>query len=579
MRASEHRCIRRGLGILGLLVLGLFLTGARHPAPRVEGRSEPVDVVRQALSRQAGRAETEVWEQRAYEALRAEGWMWARVRTVDARDGGRRPRLEIEAGPRARLARLELRGPDAGLATIWRDAAGLVPGTVLRPSVWDRRVRNGLRALGERGRVFASATVVRQETDPRTGEIDLVVLVRPGDRARIAKIRVEGATHTREEVLARLSGLRPGDLVRESALENARTRLEGRPQLVDRVLAVGLARRDEDPETVDLILRVAQPPTTGRFSAAVGAVRDEADETRLSGTVDLALLDLFGTARSFEGRWSDDGRARRRLDLSYLEPMVLGTGLDVRLELGQRHEDEVYDTFRGDLRVELPTTGRRALGFLVGFDRTTFLGELGRVRWRQRLGASFAWQRPRPMGAGGYGSLRSSVEAARVRDVRVEAGGTERVEASVTQTLVEFDGAAGRAFSRNVAARAHLSWRSTETDRLPLPRSEAWALGGATTVRGYQEERFLGERIAWGGAELVFGPARGGQAYGFLDVGWVQTSVTDEDVLRRDERWLRGFGLGVRSPTALGALDLSLGFAERFGFDAGKLHLVLSRTF
>jgi len=100
-------------------------------------------------------------------------------------------------------------------------------------------------------------------------------------------------------------------------------------------------------------------------------------------------------------------------------------------------------------------------------------------------------------------------------------------------------------------------------------------LGGATTVRGYAEERFLGERVAWGGGEVVLGPADGGQGFLFLDLGWVQTTRED-DV---DEQWLRGFGVGLRSPTTLGAIDLSLGFAERVGFDAGKLHLVLVRGF
>lgn len=554
-----------------------LLCAAVMPAPRVNGDGEAAAVVREAFGSSRDRVVSEQWEQRAFAALRDEGWMWARVRTELDVDAARGARMRIEAGPRARVASLQLRGIDDELGRAWRESAGLAVGMVLRPREWERRVRAGLRALGERGHPFASATVVHQQADSSTGDVDLTVLLRVGDPVSISAIHVSGARHTRPEVLARLSGLRPGDRVRESRLREARARLEARPELVEEVESVELTRRGA--QEVDVHLHVRQPATTGRFAAAVGAVRGEDDRTRLSGSVDIALLDLFGTARRFEGRWTDDGGARRRLDLRFLEPAVFGSALDLGLELGQRHEDGAYDTFAAGVRAGLAAGATGTLGLSVGFDRTTFLGEEGRVRWRQRLGASSGLRWRRPSGTGGFGHVHSSVEAARVRDTRVEVGGVSSVEASVVQTIVEFEGAVGRALTPNVAWSTHLSWRSTETDALPLPRSELWAIGGATTVRGYEEERFLGERIGWGGAELILGPARGGQAYGFVDVGWVQGTVAADGRNLTRERWLHGFGLGVRSPTALGAIDLSLGFAEGLGLDTGKLHLVLARTF
>ncbi|HKK72555.1 MAG TPA: POTRA domain-containing protein [Candidatus Krumholzibacteria bacterium] len=560
MRAS------RAWWIVGLL--WLVATDVSAATTLVVGDDEAAQVLRDRLVVPAHQDAAG----RAYEVLRSEGWLWARVAVTTRGDT---TRVRVDPGRRARVGTLQVRSTDDELARVWREAAALGEGVLLRPSRFEAALRRGLRAVGERGHPFASATVVEQTADPATGRVALTVSLVTGPRRRIGAVVVEGATHTRPDVLARLSGLEVGDWVRESTLEESRARLEGRSHLVRSVEAVGLRPRPGEPDEVDVVLRVEQAPTTGSFSAAIGAVRDDEDETRISGSVDLVLLDLFGTARAFTGRWSDDGRSRRRLDVSYLEPAVFGTGLDLRVEAGQRHEDDGFDLVRGDLRVELPDASGRLLSFSIGADRTTFFGQQGRVRLRQRFGGSVGFAADRPRSRGFYGTFRSAVEAARVVDRLRDPEGDDSVEATIAQTLVEFDGRLASAFGRNVAVALDLHWRSTETGDLPLPRSEQWALGGATTVRGYAEERFLGERVAWGGGEVVLGPADGGQGFLFLDLGWVQTTRED-DV---DEQWLRGFGVGLRSPTTLGAIDLSLGFAERVGFDAGKLHLVLVRGF
>ena len=153
------------------------------------------------------------------------------------------------------------------------------------------------------------------------------------------------------------------------------------------------------------------------------------------------------------------------------------------------------------------------------------------------------------------------------------------MEASVRHSLIQASGRVGWAFTRVIAIESRLGWQSTENAPLPLPRSEQWSVGGATTVRGHAEQRFFGERVAWGGLETVFGPARRGQAYVFFDYGWVRTTSEDAGVTQVDEHLLSGFGLGIRASTTLGAIDLSLGFADDLNFDEGKLHVALVQRF
>ena len=297
--------------------------------------------------------------------------------------------------------------------------------------------------------------------------------------------------------------------------------------------------------------------------------------------VELLLKDLFGTARSFRGQWQDDGRGRNQLNLSWLEPMVFKSGFDLSLAIAQRHEDDAYDMVLGDVGLFLPARPGLQLGVTAGLDRTTFLGDAGRSRRRNRAGMVLGMQWTRGRGAGPYGNLGSDFQAAFVSDRRKDpdGSGSGTVAASVRQSIIQARGRAGWAFSRVIAIESRLGWQSTENAPLPLPRSEQWSIGGATTVRGHAEQRFFGERVAWGGLETVFGPARSGQGYIFFDYGWVQTTSEEAGVTRVEENVLSGFGLGIRAPTTLGAIDLSLGFADRLNFDEGKLHVALVQSF
>lgn len=564
-----------------VLLLAGGLLASTHGVATAEGKAQrrpavattgpAADALLSRWTQFSDRASTDLWRRRAYAILQEEGWWWARVRLHDGR-------LELRPGPRARLRELEIRGANERDAQLFRNASGLEAGRPLSAVDWVARLRAGLEAIGNLGYPFAAMSLVSIEENAATGEVDVVLSLFLERQRRIGEVEIHGATHTRPTVLARLSGLDRGELYRTEDLEQARRRLTDR-QLVEEVESVSLRPAGAEQDEVDVRMDVRQPARFGRASAALGLVREEGGEQRLSGEVELALLDLFGTARQFQGRWSDDGVQRRRLDLEYLEPAAFGLPFDLRFELGQIHEDELYDLVRGGVGGRFLWGDGRELEISLSAERTTFSGERGRVRWRRRAGAVIALRRDRPPLQGFYGHLRSQVEAAQVSQTESGEEGIESVDLSTTQTIVDAGSGFGFAFTPAVAVAGRAHWQSVETDELPLPRGEQWYLGGARTVRGYREQQFHGERTAYGGLELVLGPDRRGQAYGFADYGWIQETVEGQEGLREVDHWLFGFGVGLRSPTRLGAIDLSVGFAEEVSLDVGKLHLSILRSF
>lgn len=561
MRGSE--CIR-GLVVAALLGLAGDAIARVVVVP---------DSVREDWSRRAVGTEGPALDaaRRVYGVWRDGGWLWARVQVEG-------DTLRVDPGPRARVGEVELGGAEPELLDRFRRALDLPPGADWRPERWEERAQAAVLRLGELGYPFARVDVRTIQADSTRARVDLSLWLSEGPQAVVTSVVVEGATHTRPDVLARLSGVRLGRPYRESDRERIRARLLAR-EVVDEVTAVTPAVAPGGTDAVQLRIGVVQPRTLGRIAAAVGVVQDrEADETRVSGRVDLALLDLFGSARQFRVNWLDDGRQRRTLDLNYLEPILFGTPLDLELHLGQRHEDERFDTVVIDSDLRIPWEGDRRLQLGVGLDRTTFVGEGANVRTRRRARAALSLGRRRSETRGLFGRFTTVLEAARVaQTTRVED--EENSQETGGQTILDTRVELGLVLRPGLAAVVRATWQRVDDDRLPLPPSEQWRVGGATTVRGYEEQRFAGEEVAFGGGELRFGRARRAQAYAFVDTGWVRETRRVDERLEVRETWLNSFGLGLRAPVAVGDLDVSLGFPGTLGFEEGKLHVALDQRF
>lgn len=557
---------------LALFFFGIAMVGAGEAVElRIVGPVDDAKELRAALvdiERAKSPALDEVFARAA-----AAGWPWTQL-ALDAKG----EILYVRPGPRARLRGWDLSGPDERLSRQFVEGAHLRAGDLWRPGRWERALRDGLAFLGESGHPFAAASLQRVEADSSTGQVNIVIWVAAGPPMRFGELRAVGEVQTRETSLARLAGMPSGDVYRESALRDVRERLLAR-DIVDEVHSVEPHRAAGSTDLVDLVVTMTQPEKDGRFAAAIGLVEDrESGETRISGSVDLEMLDLFGTARQFRLAWMDDGRFRRRLDARYMEPAIFASPLDLVASLGQRHEDDRYDTFLVEGATRVPLHSSRTLEIGIGYDRTTF--ETGsvdeaRVRVRRRALAAIELRLRRVPSRALFGSFTSRVQAAQVRESG--AGSTDLSPPS--QTLIDVRLESGWALRPKLALLTRAAWVSVETDELPLPEGERVTIGGASTVRGYAEDQFRGERTAFGGVELELGSPGGGRAYAFLDLGWVREHRDFLDEVVVSEQDLLGFGLGLRSPSAFGSLDLSLGFAEKPTYANGKLHIRLVQQF
>jgi len=120
----------------------------------------------------------------------------------------------------------------------------------------------------------------------------------------------------------------------------------------------------------------------------------------------------------------------------------------------------------------------------------------------------------------------------------------------------------------------------TSTGNIPL--FDSFTVGGARSLRGYQQDRYRGESIALLNAEYRYGLSKSLTVVGFVDAGDAfggvfRTEVPGFDIGADDEDFTihMGMGFGIRAVTPLGPLRLDFGFGE----DGSQTHFGFGHTF
>jgi outer membrane protein assembly factor BamA len=98
--------------------------------------------------------------------------------------------------------------------------------------------------------------------------------------------------------------------------------------------------------------------------------------------------------------------------------------------------------------------------------------------------------------------------------------------------------------------------------------------GGATTLRGYREDQFYGDKVGWANIEYRFLLAPLARLFFFIDLGYYERELPDI----KDE-FLSGYGLGISFPGPLGILQVDFGMARGLSLSEGKLHFRLINDF
>ena len=507
--------------------------------------------------------------------LEARGYVDARASA--AWDPARtRLRLETREGPLFHVCSVAIETQSRGDSAAFGGALGLRPGDPASPAAAGEAGERALRAVAEDGYPYASLGLSRFEIDTSGAAAGAQpgVHVRyagaRGPRVTISRVRIVGLKVTRPRVAERSVGRLAGQPWNEAAAQAGRERL-AQLGLFRNVSFEGL-EGEPDWSRARLVYRVEEP-RYNRFEGVAGLQ----GAAGAAGLATLELGNVLGTGRLAALHWESSGRGRSDFEARYAEPLVLGTPLRLEGAVQQQIQDTLY------ARTSWGGTGSVALGGQeraeAGYQQERVVQEHGEMERAEIQSTTFALERnaldePRAPRRG----TRVRIEASQSfqRQILRPAG-----ERSSRASALRIDGE----WHRPLARAAGLSWEIDAAGRLSsagaLAIFERYPLGGAATLRGYDEEafrvdRYVLSRLEW---RWFLGP-RGQRAFLFWDHATMATRVAQPDggaplaVANRE-----GVGFGLRLEAAGGLVGVDYGLEPGRPPLEGKIHLRLVSTF
>ncbi len=291
-----------------------------------------------------------------------------------------------------------------------------------------------------------------------------------------------------------------------------------------------------------------------RNNRASGVAGYSPADRKVTGLAQIALHNLFDSARRLEAGWQS-AFARTSYRLSYTEPWVLGSPVDVTASARQQTVDTTFAQTNLAISADARAATWTTVSFETGYDRFTDAA--------RRVSAGVVWA--------GTGVIldsrdfpanpRTGIRLSALTKVGNRISDSTRSDV-VTHVELALTGVLplGRSFawSNSVGLRAVYSAAS-------LTEPELYRLGGPGTVRGYREDEFVSTRLGWFTTEARYLLDRASSVYPFLDVGAYQDSLG----------WQMepGYGVGTKVATPVGVLGFDYGVAFRDSPLRGKVHL------
>ena len=451
-------------------------------------------------------------------------------------------------------------------------------GAPVDPALLGANVEQALLQAEARGHAWAQLAVSGWDADSARVNVRLSGAL--GPRVRVDGVRIDGLHTTRRDVAERALGRLSGVLYNPVAARAAAVRL-GTLGVFSRVEFTGLEGGPQW-QAGTLGFKVEEP-RYNRFEGAVG-VQGQAG---MVGLATLELGNLLGTARAAALGWQSRGAGRSDFNVRYVEPFLAGLPFRLEAALVQQLQDSTYTRTRWGFRIgHALGTGDR---IEAGLEEERVVQTRGAARTADLQNTVFAYERdgrddrvaPRRgtrLRLSGTGVLKRET----VRTPLAGAAPAQRSRAGVVDARAEWHRRTGAA--TGVALELWGAGRFA-SERI-LADYERTPVGGASTLRGHDEDAFRADRVALSRFEYRWFPGEAGEQVSlFWDHAQLFTRTPVLDALgnpagdRRVSRGADGVGLGLRLRAAGGLVDVDYGLEPGRGFLEGRIHLRLVSNF
>ena len=509
--------------------------------------------------------------------------------------------VEIAEGKQIRVGALTLSGHQRFSEAEIRDELGLKESNLFTQVALERGIERLQTLYSEHGYPKVEIEPKNIQLLPETGTINFELNIREGAAVRIGEVKVSGLKKTKTEVVLREIHVKPNQNFKQRDIDTSYRRLRNLGyfyQVHPNVLEAG-----ETEDRINFHARVTEA-RTGQLNGVIGYAPPDSDAEaapQLTGVFEARETNLLGTGRQLNLYWKSG--LLKILRIGYAEPWILGKPLTIGVEYGQLKQqnpdrgqlqgfpDNTPETVSEEQSGSVSATtnfGRVFEGIMtLGYKRIN----VPNLDMPLVATPTFDVQTPpfsdpsaiSPTEPAPYIGTKYSVTFRLTRDTRdYFLNPTRGRRDSIAFEVSRSDFRLRKVWlslqqyfptwrKQTVAIELHgaAAWG------VNIPPTELFYLGGATTLRGYDEDWFSGPRRVYANLEYRFLVGPDSQLFVFTDLGAVTLIETPSvfDTLRV------GYGFGARLESRGGILRINYGLAAGDSLLRGKIHVSLGAAF
>ena len=492
-------------------------------------------------------------------------------------------RLHVHEGTRVRTGEITIEGNHLLSAGDLRRALGLRKGTPFSQTAFERGIDKLLALYSERGYPKVEIEPTDFHLSEEQGKVDLRLQIREGVQVRIGAVKLTGLQKTKPEVVLRELPVQAGDVFDQREIDQSFHRLLNLGYFYE--VNPALLEEGKTPAEIIFNAKVTEA-RTGRFSGVIGYAPPTTEfegAPQLTGVIEAMETNLLGSGREANFLWKSG--LLRTLRFGYAEPWAFGKPIKIRLEYSQLEQKNQFTNAESNERAAAVSVGARfrrlfegSLGF--SYKRIGFPTDDISLSTTSPFIPSQITDAPDPAAQSGvkYGIILEVTRDSRDYFLNPTRGRLDHVafefsrgDFKLRKLWIDLRGYFPTWRRQVVAIGLHgaAAWGDN------IPPTELFYLGGANTLRGYDEDWFFGPCRVYANIEYRLLVGRTSQFFVFTDLGTVAQidQPTVFDPLRV------GYGLGMRLESKGGLLRIDYGLAEGRSALEGKIHVNLGTSF
>ncbi len=392
----------------------------------------------------------------------------------------------------------------------------------------------------ERGFLFTEISFIRLDF---LEFYTLILKVDEGKQCFFENVIINKGIVSTEKSLLKICGLKKNTLITQNLIENAESNLNLKEYIQDaKIIPL-------DPKT--LLLNINETRMT-KISGILGYNNTE-NESKLVGSLNFKFLNLFGADRSLDFNWRRLRKDQSYIKFEYYEPGPYALQIGSVLNFERETMDSTYIKVLTSIDLFYYDTNNR-YGISFG---------LNDINPGSRVNNSIEKSSQNYSGLfwsyNGFDYLQNPRKGSSF-NFRYKYILEDKDNVNIKRQALEGQFDFVQKLTNQYVFFTSLNGKYIENKSLSF--YDLYKVGGTFSLRGFKEDNFSGNKIAWINTELRYLIDRDARLFIFLDYGIVQDERPDINSFLND---LFGIGLGLRFNTRLGLMRIDYAFHHESG--------------